>query len=245
MKKFVFTIIFLIVNINLSADEIIDSSSFLDITKPIMGENKYVFDNKNIKIQVPKFADNSLQVPIYIDASKIMNAKRMLIFADYNPIPIIIDMDIKEILPVFSTNIKVANETPLRILVLDNKNIWHVNNALIKSLGGGCDVSSLASKDKSFAKKLGITKGKIFIKNNNKRIKASIFHPMETGLIFGSLEFYIEKITIQDSNKILSTIKTTSAISENPRFIFEINKKVKNLNIHFFDNEGNDFKLEL
>lgn len=244
MKK-VLMFIILIITLNLNAQSKIDSSTFDDISKPIIGNSNYIIDNKNIKIKVPKFADNSLQVPIFVDASKIKNVKRMVLFADYNPIPIIVDMETSNILPVISTNIKVAMETPLRVLVQDDKNKWRVNSALIKSAGGGCDVTSLASKDDEFADKLGQIKGKSFEKKDRKRVKSSIFHPMETGLVFGSTEFYINKILIKKDNKTISTIKTTSVISENPRFIFEMNKDIKDVNIHFVDNQANDFKIKL
>lgn len=245
MKKILTFIVSITIALSLNASEKIDSDTFNEIAKPIIGDKKYVLEKEKIKIKVPNFADNSLQVPIFVDASKIKNSKRMVLFADYNPIPIIVDMETTNILPVISTNIKVASETPLRILVLDENDLWHINTAIIKSAGGGCDVSSLSSKDDEFAESLGKTKGKIFDKKNRKRIKASIFHPMETGLVFGTSEFYLNKILIRQNDKIISTIKTTSVISENPRFIFETDKTANNLNIEFNDNDGNTFNLEL
>lgn len=127
----------------------------------------------------------------------------------------------------------------------DNKNIWHIASANIKSNGGGCDISSQASKDYEFAKLLGQTKGQTFYKDNNTRIKASIFHPMETGLIFGTNEFYINKILIKNKNKLVAKINSTSAISENPRFTFEISDDLQNASIKFFDVDANEFILEL
>ena len=44
---------------------------------------------------------------------------------------------------------------------------------------------------------------------------------METGLVFGNSEFYINKILLKADNKNLGEIKTYSAISENPRFILK------------------------
>ncbi len=230
---------------NLFSNQDIDKSTFDTLIKPIITKDKYEFDKNKIKIKVPKFADNPTQVPIFVDATKIKNTKRLVILADYNPIPLIIDMQIKEILPVFSTNIKVAHETPLRVLVQDKNNTWYIASSNINSSGGGCDVSSQTSSNKEFEDLLGNTKGKIFDKKNKKRIKVSIFHPMETGLIFGEAEFYINKIIIKNSEKIISEITTTSVISENPRFIFETNNSYKDITIHFFDNTGNNFKLSL
>lgn len=227
------------------AYEKIDPSIFKDMIKPIIKNDSYKIDKVKIKIKVPNFADNPVQVPIFVDAKNIKNAKRLVILADYNPIPKVIDMEIKHILPVFSTNIKVAHETPLRVLVQDTTNTWHIASSNINSSGGGCDVTSLSSKNKDFEKLLGNIKSKIFNKKDRQRIKASIFHPMETGLIFGNPEFFIEKILIKNNDVIISKIQTTSVISENPRFIFETEKSHKNLSIHFVDNTGSEFKAKL
>lgn len=234
-----------IISSNLFAKNPIDSPTFEDLIKEIIGDQKYIFDDKNIQIKVPNFADNPVQVPIYVNASNINDAQKMILFADLNPIPRIVDMQTTKILPVISTNIKVAQETPLRALVLDSKGVWHIGSKNIRSNGGGCDVSSQASTNSDFAKFLGKTKGKFFEKKDRNRIKASIFHPMETGLIFGNVEFYINTITIKNDKEILSTIKTTSAISENPRFIFETQDNSKSYKMNFLDNDGNDFELEL
>jgi len=216
-----------------------------DIIKSVIGKEKYVIDNSKVIIKVPIFADNPVQVPITIDASQIKNAKRLVIFADYNPISQILDMNVKNLLPVFSTNIKIANETPLRVLVQDEDETWHIASTLIKSMGGGCSVSSLASVDANFEQLFGTTKGEILQKNTHQEIKASIYHPMETGLIFGNAEFYIHKIIIKNLGKVISDMTVTSAISENPRFIFKTQEIFKNISIEFIDNNGNNFVLNL
>jgi sulfur-oxidizing protein SoxY len=245
MKNIFFALFLFISSQNLFAKNPISSPTFSDIINDLIKGEKYIFDDKNIIVDVPKFADNPVQVPIFVDAKKIKNAKRMIIFADLNPIPIIVDMKLKDLLPIISVNIKIAQETPLRALVQDDKNIWHIGSANIKSFGGGCSVSSTASSNTDFDKYLGKAKGEIFDKGDITRIKASIFHPMETGLVFGNNPFYINKISIYAKNKELSNIASYSAISENPRFIFETKNKSKEYKINFSDIDGNEFSLDL
>lgn len=228
----------------LEAKNPIDSPTFDDILKEFIGDQKYIYDDTNIKIKVPKFADNPVQVPIYVDAKKIKDAQEMIIFADLNPIPLIAKIKTDNILPILGTNIKVAQETPLRALVKDSKGVWHVGSKNIRSNGGGCDVSSQAVAGNSdFATMLGISKGKLFDKAKHTRIKASIFHPMETGLLFGTTEFYINTVVIEDDKKELANIKISSVISENPRFIFELKNSAKKYNLRFLDTDGNEFEL--
>jgi sulfur-oxidizing protein SoxY len=170
----------------------------------------------------------------------------MILFADLNPIPKIIDMDLKAIYPLISLNIKVAQETPLRALILDENSVWHIGSNNIKSFGGGCSVASVTSSDTDFGKLLGKIKSEVFeVEKDTYRIKSSIFHPMETGLIFGNPEFYINKIVLKDGINILSTMELFSAISENPRFIFETKVKSQNYIIEFSDVDGNVFTSDI
>ncbi len=246
MKNIIFLISFLFLALNLEARNPIDSPTFDDILKEVIGDEKYIFDDENIEMKVPNFADNPIQVPIYVNGTKIKDAEEMVIFADLNPIPKIIKMKINNFLPIFSTNIKVAQETPLRALIKDSKGLWHIGSININSNGGGCDISSQASRDSEYAESLGKVKGKIYDKKEKKRVKFSIFHPMETGLIFGNVAFYIKKIEIRDkNNKLLEKISTSSAISENPRITLETKKDLKKLNIIFFDTDANEFELKL
>lgn len=246
MKILYFLLLNFLLAQNIYAQNPIASPTFDDILKDIVKNDKYVFDNENIKIKVPLFADNPVQVPIFVDAKNIRNAKKMILFADLNPIPKIIDMDLKNILPIVSLNIKVAQETPIRALVLDDKNVWHIGSNNIKSFGGGCSVSSTSSSNTDFGKLLGKIKTEIFeVENNTYRIKSSIFHPMETGLIFGAPEFYINKIVLKDNENILSIMELFSPISENPRFTFETKVKSQNHKIEFSDVDGNLFKSEI
>ena len=56
--------------------------------------------------------------------------------------------------------------------------------------------------------------------------------------------FYINKIILKADHKNISEIKTYSAISENPRFIFERKTKAQNYKIEFFDIDGNQFSAQ-
>ena len=245
MKYIFFLLIYFLFAQNTYANNPVESPTFDVILKRIIQDDKYIFDDKNINIKVPLFADNPVQVPIFVDAKAIKNAKRLILFADLNPIEKIIDMDLVNLLPIVSLNIKVAQETPIRALILDDKGLWHIGSNNIKSFGGGCSVSSVASTDTNFDKLLGKAKGNVFKTPDSIRLKASIFHPMETGLVFGNSEFYINKITIKADDKVLANIDAYSSISENPRFIFETLVESKDYKIEFFDIDGNKFNMDI
>lgn len=242
---FKITLITLLFFCNLFAKNPIYSPTFDDIIKDLIKDEKFVFDDKNINVSVPKFADNPVQVPIYVDAKKIKDAKRLILFADLNPIPLIIDMNTLDFLPIISFNIKVAQETPLRALVKDSKGLWHIGSANIKSFGGGCSVASSATNDKNFDLLLGKAKSQVVKSDNLYRIKFNIFHPMETGLVFGATEFYVKNIKIYSNDKLMTDIITTSAISENPNFLLETKKGNGKYNIKLLDTDFNEYEVSL
>jgi len=214
-------------------------------TKQHFFNNDTVIQNDtHIQIQVPVFADNPAQVPVFIDASFYKNAQRLLVFADLNLIQSILDMTVIDFIPTISVNIKVAQSTPLRVAVLDDKNIWHLATADIHSQGGGCSVEVDSNKANKKQKLLGKTRGKFLKSDDTFSLKFSIYHPMETGLFFGNSEFYINTLEILDDNKAIVHIKTSSAVSENPRFEF---KKLYGKGLYTIimnDTDGNTFTLK-
>ena len=65
MRNIFVLFIYLILLQNLNASNHMESSTFNEIIKEVVKDDKYIFDD-NIKIKVPDFADNSMQVPIFI-----------------------------------------------------------------------------------------------------------------------------------------------------------------------------------
>jgi len=226
------------------AKDPLNSSVWEETIKQMIGNDKYIFDDKNIKVNVPAFADNPLQVPIFIDATKIKDAKRMLVFADINAIVKVADFDLQDMKAILSLNIKVAQGTPLRAIVLDSKGLWHVGSAHINSFGGGCSVPSNASKMEDFEDLLGKTTSKVWKKENTYRIKWSIYHPMETGLAIGNPSFHISNINIKYDSKIIGKIKLYGSVSENPRITLETNVGSGEYKLFISDTDGNEFELK-
>lgn len=230
---------------NLEANNPIDSPTIDSLISTTIGQEEYIFDDKNIKISVPDFADNPKQVPIYVDASGIKDAQKMILIADLNAITTILEMDTNFLLPIISTNIKVAQATPLRAFVKDSKNLWHIGSANILSNGGGCDISAIIKEGGDFGPKLGKTKGSLKYEDGKTYINSSIFHPMETGLFFGNHPYFVKNIEISSNGKIITTVKTTAAISQNPRITFVTKGKIDNIELSFEDSDVDTYELLL
>lgn len=240
--KLVFSIL-LLTQLSYAQDPL-NSPVWDETIKKMIGNDDFIFDDKNIKIHVPAFADNPLQVPIFVDASKIQNAKRLLVFADLNAIVKVADFDLKQMKPILSLNIKIAQGTPLRAVVLDENNLWHVGSANINSFGGGCSVASSASAMENYEDLLGKTKNKVWQLEDTYRIKWSIFHPMDTGLFVGNPSFYISDINISSNNKNIGNMKIYASVSENPRILLETKQGKGRYQIFVRDTDGNEFDFK-
>lgn len=233
----------LFLSINLFAKNPIYSPTFDAIMLETLPNRAFTFDDENITIKVPNYADNPTQVPIFIDASKIVNAKRVIVFADLNPIPQVVDMQLLDAKPTLSFNIRVAQETPLRVIVEDAQGALHVGSANIKSAGGGCSVSDAPDKSKAFARLLGEHKSQVTRQNGIYRVKFSIFHPMETGLIFGKSSFYIKDIALYHKEQLLAQLSISSSISQNPRIMLETKAGEGEYMLLLKDTDANSYEI--
>lgn len=237
------TLFVLMFSTNLLAGNPVYSPTFDTIMAQTLPQTPYRFDDQNITINVPRFADNPTQVPIFVDASKIKDARRVIVFADLNPIPEIVDMRLTGAKAVISFNIRVAQETPIRALVEDGEGKWHVGSANIKSSGGGCSVSNTPEQSKSFALLLGHYKSQVTHRDGAYRIKFSIFHPMDSGLFFGNAAFYIERMALYDGKKLLADLTTTSTISQNPRILLETKEGEGDYTVVLSDTDANEYRI--
>lgn len=248
MKKNIFSrVIFILLLLSISCfaqKDPLNSPMWNDVKKMFLKDEAFVFDSKNIIIKVPSFADNPLQVPIYIDASYYKNASRLILFADLNAIIPIVDMKLFDFKAIISLNMKIAQGTPLRAAIKDKNGLWHIASSQIKSFGGGCSVASEASTLADKESQFGKYKINTFELENRNRIKLSIYHPMDTGLFIGNPEFFINKIKISKNNKTIALLKTYASISENPRFIFETSKGSQKYKIQINDTDGNEFIIK-
>ena len=235
-------IFILLLTVNAQAKNPIYSPTFDDLLQKTLHGANYSFDDINITIDVPKFADNPAHVPIIIDASKIKDAKRMIVFADLNLIPEIMDVKLLNLKAIFSFSIRVAQETPIRVLVEDTNGLWHIGSANIKSFGGGCSPST-PEESKKFALLLGKHKSHTLRQDKTYIIKFSIFHPMETGLMFGTNPFYIKHLELYSNKELLATMELTSAISQNPTMVFETMGGDGTYTIELEDSDANKYHI--
>jgi sulfur-oxidizing protein SoxY len=202
-----------------------------------------VFDER-IKLIAPDFAEDPMNVPVAIDASALDNVEQMVVFADFNPIPLLAKYYPTNAKASLSLRFKIQQASPVRVAVL-RKGVWHVAGLWVNSGGGGCTVASVGRLVGDWADYLGNTYGKRWSYKETNRIRFLIHHPIDTGLLPGIPAFYIEDIDFSDSQgKELARIELYEPINENPVLSFDFNQADGSSTIYMTgsDNNGNEFE---
>lgn len=209
----------------------------------LLNGEAFVFDDK-IRLEVPPFAEDARQVPIQIDASAYRGkVKRILAWAELNPIPRIFDFTPSaELEPSLAIRIRVEQATPIRAAVLTDDGIWHIGSARVEAAGGGCTAPSVVRAEAGWEERLGQVLGKRFVRGEDSRLRLQVSHPMDNGLVGGIPEFYIEQAELRDPNgQVLGRLELFPAVSENPTLTFDLRGDLR-AELWLRDNNGNEFQ---
>lgn len=204
---------------------------------------KTVFDSR-IKVTVPLFAEDAMNVPVSFDASAIGKVKKIVVLVDRNPIRKVLEFIPEKAKPALNFRFKLEQASPIRVAALTEDGVWHVGYAFIEAAGGGCTVPGATRADGSWPETLNKVAGKMFDANqlrDDARLRVQVSHPMDTGLVAGVPAFYIEEMVLQDQGKqVLARLYPFEPVSENPLFSFDFDKKpVGPISLVGRDNNGN------
>ncbi|MAG82034.1 MAG: quinoprotein dehydrogenase-associated SoxYZ-like carrier [Sutterellaceae bacterium] len=204
---------------------------------------KTVFDSR-IKVTVPLFAEDAMNVPVSFDASALGKVKKIVVLVDRNPIRKVLEFIPEKAKPALNFRFKLEQASPIRVAALTENGVWHVGYAFIEASGGGCTVPGATRADGSWPQTLNKVAGKMFDANqlrDDARLRVQVSHPMDTGLVAGVPAFYIEEMILQDKNKqVLAKLYPFEPVSENPLFSFDFDKKpVGPISLVGRDNNGN------
>jgi sulfur-oxidizing protein SoxY len=217
-----------------------------------IGDAPYRFDAL-IKVRVPPFAEDPSQVPISIDARALAGqVERIVVWADFNPIQHIVTAwpHSDQVQPQLSLRIKVEQGTPVRAAVLTTDGVWHIGGSYLDAAGGGCTAPSMAASDPYWESHLGEIQARLFASVDGaaakarlgKRYKFRVIHPMDTGLVSGIPEFYIEQAQLRDGNgALLMRLQLSPPVSENPVLTFDTGS-THHVRLWMRDNNGNEFE---
>lgn len=209
--------------------------------KHILGDpDKIRFDDR-VVVQAPLSAEDSLNVPVLVDATAIPDVKRIVLFVDYGPIPKILTYWPEEADAKLAFRFKIDQATPIRAAVETHSGSWHVGHAKIDAAGGGCTAPSHAYASDDWEALLGKVNGSVW--PDRGRMRMIVDHPMDTGLADGIPVFIIQKLQVDDmAGRKLARIDLHEPVNEDPAFtlFFPDGRLSEKVRVHGRDNNGNE-----
>lgn len=208
--------------------------------KALLGDPETIRFDSRVQVVGPDTAEDSLNVPLLVDARGIADVERIVISADYGPIPHILTYFPGQAEPRIALRFKIDQATAIRASVRTTDGAWHVGSTYIDAAGGGCTAPAHAYASDDWEEKLGEVHGQIFAASGRARL--IVDHPMDTGLADGIPVFVIQTLTLADpAGAELARIELHEPVNEDPAFTFYFDpaRLPQALHVAGRDNNGN------
>ncbi len=216
-----------------------------DLRREFVGRAPCTFTDK-VTVRGPAQAEDSMHVPIYIDArplAEIERIRRIRVLVDRNPIRHVLDFEPGQALPVMALRLRMQQASPVRALVETDAGRWHVAGTWVQAAGGGCTVAGVTRADGSWSKTLNQVQARFFASEIEgcRRLRLRIMHPMDTGFVPGVPAFLLSTLSLSDAQgQPCWRMALHEPVSENPLMTFELPTQVKGpLRLRGEDNNGN------
>ena len=183
-----------------------------------------VFDDK-VQVLAPDSAEDSLNVPVSFNADQLGEVEEVVVFADLNPLPLVLKFRPGEIKPNLGFRMKMQQGSPLRVAARTPDKVWHVGTVYINAAGGGCTLPSVGMASGNWSKTLGHVAANLWERpDGNNRLRVRVMHPMDTGLADGVPRFNIERLDIKDAKDehVMAELDLYEPISENPMLSLDV-----------------------
>lgn len=185
--------------------------------RTIFGDDPVRFDPR-VKVLFPQIAENQRTFPVAIDARAIPGVRRMVLFADLNPIPLAIDYRPDHAQAYIATRIKLDQRTPVRGAVQLADGQWLVSGGWIDAAGGGCSAPPVSRVKGDWAQHLGEIRGEAWpVSGGDARLRLSFRHPMDTGFVANIATYHLETLRVQDAGgRALGDMEIWASVAEDP-----------------------------
>lgn len=202
-------------------------------------DNAPVAFDARVQVAVPAHAENPLAVPVKVRWDGLQ-AERVLVFADLNPIPRILDYHPGAAGGALALRLKVEQSTPVRAAVRTPDGRWHVGGAWLSAAGGGCTMPSQGSGNAAWQERLGEVSARLWPRaDGTSRLRLRVMHPMDTGLAGGIPVFHVDRLALRDAQgRELARLQLFEPVAENPVLSLDLRHQGP-LRIEGRDTQGN------
>lgn len=229
-------------------DDPLQSPMWVPLAQTIFGDDPVRFDAR-IQLSFPQIAENQRSFPVALDARRVSGVRRMVIFADLNPIPIAVDYSPLHADAYVATRIKLDQRTAVRGAVQLADGQWLVTGNWVDAAGGGCSAPPLSRVRGDWAEHLGEMRGEALATEQTgvSRLRIVMRHPMDTGLVANIPSYHIEKFTVKSaSGEILGDMQIWAAVAEDPAFTLMPHARAGDmLRVEARDTNGRDYTAQM
>ncbi|AGK58670.1 hypothetical protein HYPDE_34993 [Hyphomicrobium denitrificans 1NES1] len=219
------------------------------LSERYFGQAAVIFDDR-VKVSVPPIVENQAQVPITADARMLDGVKKLIVFADLNPIQLALELEPIKAKAFVAFRMKIEQATPVRAAALTEDGVWHVGGVFLNAAGGGCTAPPKDNGGVSWFDTLGETQGRLWQeKDGSVRARFRISHPMDTGLGRDNTPaYYIEKVEAKEpAGATLARLAMHEPVSQNPTLtlVVDLPRQDQGLDIDSRDNNGTIYRANL
>jgi Predicted secreted protein len=202
------------------------ASVMWDALRPeLFGKAPIVFDDR-VTVTAPANAEDATAVPVLADASALGVVEEMVLISDLNPFPVILRYHPVAAKPVVGTRIRVQQATPVRVAARTPDGVWHIGGRLVDAAGGGCTAPPVTYAARDWADHVGEVQARAWPPagdDKTARVRFRVRHPMDNGLIAGIPAYFIETLSLRDSDGAeLARLDVLEPVSENPVFTLDV-----------------------
>ncbi|EQB29810.1 quinoprotein dehydrogenase-associated SoxYZ-like carrier [Sphingobium ummariense] len=220
MKRHVALLLALAAAVPVRAGPVVDplgSPMWTAHARTLFGDDPVRFDPR-VKVDFPIIAENQRAFPVVIDARTIPGVRRMILFADLNPIPVAIDYRPVAAAAYVATRIKLDQRTPVRGAVQIDSGEWLVWGGWVDAAGGGCSTPPVSRVKGDWADHLGEIRGEAWpLPGGDSRLRLSFRHPMDTGLVENIAAYHLEEIDVRGADgRPLAEMAIWASVAEDP-----------------------------
>jgi sulfur-oxidizing protein SoxY len=184
----------------------------------VLPEGARVRFDERVKVQFPAIAENQRQFPVQVDARAVPGVKRIIIFADLNPIQTAVAFTPLAAEAFIAIRIKLDQRTPVRAAVEVADGSWLLAGGWIDAAGGGCSAPPVSRVKGDWAQSLLQLRGRLWTTPGQPaaRLALAVRHPMDTGFVDNIPSYWLERLRVSAGGRLLADLALNASVAEDP-----------------------------
>lgn len=198
------------------ADDPLQSPFLPTVLQLVLPEGARVRFDDRVKVKIPQIAENQRQFPVQVDARAVPGVRRIMVFADLNPIQRAVIFTPAAAEAFIALRIKLDQRTPVRAAVEVADGSWLLAGGWIDAAGGGCSAPPVSRVKGDWAQHLLGLSGRLWARPDGARLAINVRHPMDTGFVDNIPSYWLETLTVTAGGQLIGALEFQASVAEDP-----------------------------